>query len=144
MLTKLNLTPSNKGFLFSFLCLCLLLSLLGCNATTPQATNHPAASNGTHPGEVVLAAPRDLAPGQEDAYYTSTILYVWEPLITAKGTFKPSCCLLSAISCSVGSLTPPWLKASTAGSPGEATLKTNAMIVIPRTTGKAAISLRRR
>lgn len=31
--------------------------------------------------EIVMAAPRDLAPGPQDAYYTSVILYVWEPLI---------------------------------------------------------------
>ncbi|MEM1431307.1 MAG: ABC transporter substrate-binding protein [Pseudomonadota bacterium] len=31
--------------------------------------------------EMVMAAPRDLAPGAEDAYYVSSILYVWEPLV---------------------------------------------------------------
>lgn len=31
--------------------------------------------------EIVLAAPRDLAPGPKDAYYASVILQVWEPLV---------------------------------------------------------------
>jgi len=31
--------------------------------------------------DMVMAAPRDLAPGPEDAYYVSSILYVWEPLV---------------------------------------------------------------
>ena len=30
---------------------------------------------------MVMAAPHDLAPGAEDAYYVSSILYVWEPLV---------------------------------------------------------------
>ncbi|MCB2310890.1 ABC transporter substrate-binding protein [Clostridium tagluense] len=31
--------------------------------------------------EIVLGAARDLAPGETDAYYASSILYVWEPLV---------------------------------------------------------------
>lgn len=43
----------------------------------------------TNEGEIVLAAPRDLAPGPTDAFYTSVILYVWEPLIAAGEDGKP-------------------------------------------------------
>ncbi|HCQ89008.1 MAG TPA: ABC transporter substrate-binding protein, partial [Clostridium sp.] len=31
--------------------------------------------------EIVLAAARDLSPGAKDAYYATSILFVWEPLI---------------------------------------------------------------
>ncbi|MEM9342031.1 MAG: ABC transporter substrate-binding protein [Pseudomonadota bacterium] len=31
--------------------------------------------------DMVMAAPRDRAPGAEDAYYVSSILFVWEPLV---------------------------------------------------------------
>ena len=34
-----------------------------------------------HPDEIVLAAARDLAPGEKDPYYISSIAKVWEPLI---------------------------------------------------------------
>lgn len=39
--------------------------------------------------EIVMAAPRDLAPGKEDPYFTSSILYVWEPLIGVNEEGKP-------------------------------------------------------
>lgn len=39
--------------------------------------------------EMVMAAPRDLAPGPEDAYYTSTILHVWEPLVVGGEDGRP-------------------------------------------------------
>ncbi|MFH5185310.1 hypothetical protein ACHHV8_23165 [Paenibacillus sp. TAB 01] len=72
------------------LALCLLLAIVGCSpAAQPQANSSPA-SGSAHPEEVVLAAPRDLAPGPQDAYYTSTILYVWEPLITASEDGQPA------------------------------------------------------
>lgn len=73
------------------LTLCVLLALAGCSpAAQPQANSSSAGSNNAHPQEVVLAAPRDLAPGPQDAYYTSTILYVWEPLITASEDGQPA------------------------------------------------------
>lgn len=40
--------------------------------------------------EIVLAGYRNIAPGVEDAYYCSVILYVWEPLITMDAAGKPS------------------------------------------------------
>lgn len=39
--------------------------------------------------EIVLAAYRNTAPGAEDAYYCSVILYVWEPLITMDEKGEP-------------------------------------------------------
>ena len=44
-------------------------------------------------GVVVLAAARHLAPGREDAYYCSKILFVWEPLITRTNDGMPAPCL---------------------------------------------------
>ena len=43
--------------------------------------------------EIVLAGYRNLAPGEEDGYYCSKILYVWEPLITQDDTATPIPCL---------------------------------------------------
>jgi peptide/nickel transport system substrate-binding protein len=40
--------------------------------------------------EVVLAAPRDIAPGENDFYYTSVICYVWEPLIAVDENWNPA------------------------------------------------------
>jgi peptide/nickel transport system substrate-binding protein len=39
--------------------------------------------------EIVLAGYRDIAPGVEDAYYCSVILYVWEPLISMDEKGEP-------------------------------------------------------
>lgn len=39
--------------------------------------------------EIVLAGYRNIAPGIEDAYYCSVILYVWEPLITMDKNGEP-------------------------------------------------------
>lgn len=39
--------------------------------------------------EIVLAGYRNIAPGVEDAYYCSVILYVWEPLVTMDASGQP-------------------------------------------------------
>ncbi len=39
--------------------------------------------------EIVLGDYRNIAPGVEDAYYCSVILYVWEPLITMDAAGEP-------------------------------------------------------
>ena len=46
--------------------------------------------------DMVMAAPRDLAPGSEDAYYVSSILYVWEPLVQFGPDGGPAPHLLSS------------------------------------------------
>ena len=43
--------------------------------------------------EIVLAGYRNLAPGEQDGYYCSKILYVWEPLVTQDDTAAPIPCL---------------------------------------------------
>ncbi|UQZ85845.1 Heme-binding protein A precursor [Paenibacillus konkukensis] len=80
-----------KTYLLSILWLCIMIGLLGCSAGAPQAQQTPeAASAAANQGEVVLAAPRDLAPGPQDAYYTSLILYVWEPLVASGEDGQPA------------------------------------------------------
>ena len=39
--------------------------------------------------EVILAAPRDVAPGETDFYYTSVICDVWEPLVSVDENWNP-------------------------------------------------------
>lgn len=58
---------------------CLLVMLAGCAGVT-----HPSGDD-----EIVLAAARDLAPGPHDAFYCSSLLEVWEPLIDADTDGQP-------------------------------------------------------
>lgn len=69
-----------------FLAFLMMFGLSSCTARDIQDTK---AENGVktvvnknEDKEIVLAAYRNLAPGNKDAYYCSKILYVWEPLIT--------------------------------------------------------------
>jgi peptide/nickel transport system substrate-binding protein len=78
------------------LCLLLAVGLAGCSGAsttepTMKAKESAAAvvTNASKQTEVVLAAPRDLAPGLLDAYYTSVILYVWEPLVAGGENGQP-------------------------------------------------------
>lgn len=66
-----------------FLIVSLLVGIMGCSNVTSQMANHADEK------EIVLAAPRDLAPGEKDAYYTSIITYVWEPLVKMGGNGEP-------------------------------------------------------
>lgn len=60
----------------------LLLILSGCggNGASSDTSDTPDAS--LYEKEVILAAHRDLTPGEKDGYYTSLITQVWEPLVT--------------------------------------------------------------
>lgn len=74
-----------KKVIFGFLCLMLLSltwSLSGCG--------HAVTKNFDR--EIVLAASRDLIPGPEDAFFASSIVKVWEPLVavTNDGKAAPS------------------------------------------------------
>ncbi|MDO5425676.1 MAG: ABC transporter substrate-binding protein [Eubacteriales bacterium] len=55
-------------------------------AAVPVGTTGFAAENEE---EIVLGDYRNIAPGVEDAYYCSVILYVWEPLITMDNNGEP-------------------------------------------------------
>lgn len=57
--------------------------------TTTEKTNETAEKVINPDDEIVLAAYRNIAPGIEDAYYCSVILYVWEPLITMDMNGQP-------------------------------------------------------
>lgn len=65
----------------------LRLAILALIALLPVSAGW--AQDGERPREIVLAAPRDLAPGARDAYYTSVILKVWEPLVAGSETGEP-------------------------------------------------------
>lgn len=102
----------NTKWLSLFLSLLLVMFAAGCNqskdvtdvsagnVTTPAQTmsesvtlaetsNNPNLSDIDADAEIVLAAYRNLAPGKEDGYYCSKILYVWEPLITQDENANP-------------------------------------------------------
>ena len=97
-------TRRNMGrYLFAFLAVFLMvLSLAACqNRTTdiPGTETTEAEETGTETKsadvadqdqEIVLAGYRNIAPGTEDAYYCSVILYVWEPLITMDAAGEPA------------------------------------------------------
>lgn len=74
-----------KSIFSRLLCLLSVLSLVlaGCgnHNTTP-----PAAEKNQ---EIVFAASRDQCPGEQDAYYASMSLGIWEPLITKDADGKP-------------------------------------------------------
>ena len=52
-----------------------------------------SSTEGVHPDEIVLAAARDLAPGEKDPYYISSIAKVWEPLVETDNDGKIRGCL---------------------------------------------------
>lgn len=61
--------------------------------TAPQTaavqTTAPTVAAVDPDAEIVLAGRRNLAPGEKDGYYCSTILYVWEPLIAQDDNASP-------------------------------------------------------
>lgn len=65
----------------------LRLAVLLLAASLPAQT--ALAQERAPPREIVLAAPRDLAPGPKDAYFTSVILQVWEPLVAGSEKGEP-------------------------------------------------------
>ncbi len=58
-------------------------------AETTAATTESAQETVDPDEEIVLAGTRNIAPGKEDAYYCSSILMVWEPLLTKDNTGAP-------------------------------------------------------
>lgn len=63
-----------------------LMLFSGCSTKDKEVQG----SKENYEKEIVLAGPRDVAPGPEDAFYTSSILYVWEPLIGIGTDQQPS------------------------------------------------------
>ncbi len=69
----------------------LMLTFAGCGGPVQQETR---GESPTADDTIVLAAYRQLAPGEQDGYYCSKILEVWEPLITNdEETGQPAPCL---------------------------------------------------
>lgn len=61
------------GWIWIFSCIALLL---GCFVLAGCGTDKPKEER-----EIVLAAARDLAPGEKDPYFSTIILKTWEPLV---------------------------------------------------------------
>lgn len=73
----------------------VMVSLTGCQSRAADLSD--TAVTGSDPAqavnreeEIVLGGYRNIAPGPEDAYYCSVILYVWEPLITMDAAGEPA------------------------------------------------------
>ncbi len=62
---------------------CIILS--GCTNKAEKTTTKTDENK-----EIVLAAPRDIAPGKENIHFTNIISYVWEPLITMDKNGEPA------------------------------------------------------
>ena len=81
-------------FLRVLFLLMLLAVTAGCGQGAEQRSSSAAAADDD---TIVLAAYRQLAPGENDGYYCSKILGVWEPLITAdEETGAPAPCLAAS------------------------------------------------
>ena len=89
----MNMKKRTLSLLLAVAC---ALSLSGCGGapapdaqtSAPAGSETPAAVDQTR--EIVFAASRDQCPGEQDAYYASMSLGVWEPLITKDESGKPA------------------------------------------------------
>ena len=85
------------SLLLSIACV-LSLSLAACGNETAAPSASPSAPVDTETPaaevdqtrEIVFAASRDQCPGEQDAYYASMSLGIWEPLITKDENNKPA------------------------------------------------------
>ena len=95
-------TPKFTRFMALALMFIMVLGLAACGssqsaeptaetaAQTAAVQTTAASAPAVDPdAEIVLAGRRNLAPGEKDGYYCSTILYVWEPLIAQDDNASP-------------------------------------------------------
>jgi len=61
----------------------------GGRDAVPSATSAETGPPPQSTKELVLAAPRDLAPGEKDPYYAAATLKVWESLVTVDDEWTP-------------------------------------------------------
>lgn len=85
-----------------FLSIWLVAIMVGCApvqapaTTATESTITESSTTGTQAEgvisqkELILAAPRDLAPGKADPYFTSGLLHVWESLVTVDENWMPA------------------------------------------------------
>ncbi|MET8384310.1 ABC transporter substrate-binding protein [Streptosporangium canum] len=66
------------------------VAVLGVAMLAALAACGGQGSAGQAEGRLVLAAPRDLAAGPEDPYFTHRTLRVWEPLVTLDDEMRPA------------------------------------------------------
>ena len=87
------LKKNNVKWLNLIFALLMAVFLVSCNQnaqnTNQSNTQEDVVQQVDKDAEIVLAGYRNLAPGNEDGYYCSKILYVWEPLITQDDNANP-------------------------------------------------------
>ncbi|MHB8072830.1 ABC transporter substrate-binding protein [Desulfosporosinus fructosivorans] len=88
---KLFFKTSLKQVLALFLTVLMAVSIAGCSKSNPAgAGGDPAGSSSVDKdSEIVLGGYRNIAPGEKDGYYCSSILYVWEPLVKQDDQASP-------------------------------------------------------
>lgn len=73
---------SKKGLrIFLIFSLMFSLVLVGCHTSNENIQGANSEETVEKDETIVLGGKRHLAPGEDDGYYCSSILYVWEPLI---------------------------------------------------------------
>ncbi len=85
-----------KKLIASILSAIFIFSLAGCSESSkaPQGgSSAKPVSSVNKDAEIALGGYRDLAPGEKDGYYCSSILYVWEPLVRQDDNGSPTPCL---------------------------------------------------
>ncbi|GAA0180302.1 ABC transporter substrate-binding protein [Clostridium sediminicola] len=65
-----------------FLILMLAIGIVGCSSNSNSNNNVAEENKKENTEEIVIAGTRNIAPGEKDAYYCSSVLMVWEPLLT--------------------------------------------------------------
>lgn len=80
-----------KGILFCLSLLLLSASLHAAGAKEVESAEQPAAEQKTAivEEEILLAAPRDLTPGENFFHPASVICYTWEPLVSVDKDWNP-------------------------------------------------------
>lgn len=86
-LIKIEEVIMKKIFKKSFttlLILILLIGTVGCSNVSDVGTDVPNKEiEKENTEEIVIAGTRNIAPGEKDAYYCSSMLMVWEPLLAS-------------------------------------------------------------
>lgn len=78
----------NKKNIFNKLLALVMVSsiaLSGCGTKSEKDTTKTDSNK-----EIVLASPRDVAPGKENVHFANVLSYVWEPLIAINKKGEPT------------------------------------------------------
>lgn len=88
---KLFFKTNLKQVLVLFLIFLMAASIAGCGKSNPTGAGTDSAKSAglDKDSEIVLGGYRNIAPGEKDGYYCSSILYVWEPLVKQDDQASP-------------------------------------------------------